>query len=638
MQEFIGQISNGLAIGSVYALLALGFSLIFGVANLINFAQGSLFMVGAYIGWTATTLWRLPLPVAALVAIAGTTALGLLIDAVALRPLRGGPAIAPLLSTLAVSVVLDQGAELIWGPETQAFPNPLAATVWKIGGGVAFISAADLLILLTAVATMALLVLLLRRTWLGRAVRATAQDADAAAQMGVDVNAIRRATFGLAGALGGIGGVLVGMYFQSIFPSMGLPYGLKGFAAALLGGIGSVPGSIAGGLLLGIFESLASGYVGGEYRDLVAYALLLAVLVWRPQGLLGRRSLAGLGLAAGEQQPDAGMLPGPRATTAARVSDAAAARPTPRSWRLNNWQWFTVGLVAALLPLLRPDPYWIQVALTGIIFALLAIGLTLISGTAGQISLGHAALFGVGAYTTAILARTFQLPAELVLPASGLAAATAALAFALPLHRLSGHAVAIATLAAGQIVYLILLTWIPVTRGPMGIPGIPAPRFVSPGAARIPWWDVRTQYWLGLLVAAVGLLIAGRLLNSPLGRTWQAIREDRLAAQTSGIAIRPYLLLAFGAGGFLAGLAGALYAYLLTVVSPDSFTTDASLTVLAMAVAGGLGNLAGAAFTGALLAIVPELFRGLADWRMLAYGLLLLLLIRFRPQGLAGTD
>jgi branched-chain amino acid transport system permease protein len=638
MTEFGSQILNGLAIGSVYALLALGFSLVFGVANLINFAQGSLFMMGAYLGWTAATIWQLPLPLAALVAILLTSLLGLVIDWLALRPLQGGPAITPLLSTLAVSVVLDQGAELIWGPETRAFPNPLAATVYGIGG--AFISAVDLLILATALVTMALLVLFLQRTWLGRALRATAQDPDAAAQMGVEISNMRRYTFGLAGAVGGIGGVLVGMYFQSIFPAMGLPYGLKGFAAALLGGIGSIPGSIAGGLLLGIFESLAGGYVGGEYRDLVAYALLLTVLLWRPQGLLGRSSLEALGdsQAAAGAIPSTSPLARPAATALVeRYSRWCNRRPNGHgSWKPSNRQWLALGLVAALLPLFVSDPYLIQVALIGLIFALLAAGLTLISGTAGQISLGHATLFGVGAYATAILARTVNVPTELIMIAAGLLAAALGIAFALPTHRLSGHAVAVATLAAGQIVYLIILTWIPVTRGPMGIPGIPAPQLVLAG--RAPLWDVRAQYWLALALTALAVLSEGRLFASPLGRTWRAIREDRLAAQASGIPVRRYLVLAFACGGFLAGIAGALYAYLLTFVSPDSFATDTSLTILAMTVLGGLGNLAGAVFAGALLAVVPEFFRSLADWRMIGYGLLLLLLVRFRPQGLAGTD
>lgn len=626
MLEFISQLVNGLAIGNVYALLALGFSLVFGVARLVNFAQGSLFMVGAYLGWTCVTVLGWPLPLAFVAAVIATAALGLLLDAAALRPLQRGPMIAPLLSTLAVSVVLDHAAELIWSPETQAFPSPWASTVWRIGG--AYLSAVDAAIFAVGLLTMAGLVLFLQRTWTGRAIRATAQDPEAALQMGIDVPKIRQLTFGLAAGLGGIGGVLVGMYYQSIFPTMGLPYGLKGFAAAMLGGIANVPGAIVGGLLLGVFESLASAYIGTAYRDMVAYALLLLVLLWRPQGLLGSMGLEGLG----GSQAAAGAVPGtsPMAMAGGSVIRSRfvlRSRPLPL---------LCLFAAAALLPLVTADFYMLQVAALAVIFALLTVGLTVVSGAAGQISLGHAAWFGVGAYTTAILAKQYSLPAEVVLPASAVLTALLAVLGSAPTLKLTGHTGVIATLALGHIIYLAFLTWIPVTRGPMGIPGIPAPEFALGG--RVPLWDLQHQYWLALAVLTLGTLWALRMLRSPVGRAWRAIREDRLAAHAAGIPVRRYLSLAHGCAGFLAGLAGSLYAYLYTFVSPDSFGTDTSILVLTMAILGGLGNVTGAVIGGAALAALPELFRPLADYRMLVYGLVLLLLVRFRPQGLAGTE
>lgn len=626
MLEFVSQLINGLAIGNVYALLALGYTLVFGVARLINFAQGSVFMFGAYIAWTAVALWNLPLGLAFALAVLCSTLLGLLMDAVALRPLQKGPQIAPLLSTLALSIILDRAAELLWSPATRSFPSPLAGTVWRVGG--AFISAVDVVIFAAGLLTMAGLAWFLKSTWTGKAIRATAQDPEAAQQVGIDVARVRRLTFGLAAGLGGTGGVLVGMYYQSIFPSMGLPYGLKGFAAALLGGITSTPGAVAGGMLLGIFESLASAYAGTGYRDLVAYVLLMLVLLWRPRGLFGDRRLDGLG----GSQAASGAVPG-----TSPLASAAAGAAAPRFTLRPRASHVAAALaLAALLPLATRDFYALQVAVTAVIFGTLALSLTLISGSAGQISLGHAALFGVGAYTTAILARNFGLPSEVVLAASGLLAAAAGVLTSLPTLRLSGHTVVVATLAVGQIVHLVFLNWISVTRGPMGIPGIPAPEFAV--AARTPLWDLSYHYWLALAVLAVALFIGRRLLTSPMGRAWRAIREDRLAAQAAGIPASRYLSLVYGVGGFLAGLAGSLYAYLLSFVSPDSFYTDTSILVLTMAVLGGLGNLAGAVIGGAALASLPELFRPLADYRLIVYGLVLLVCVRFRPQGIGGTE
>lgn len=625
MVEFISQIINGLAIGNVYALLALGYTLVVGVARMINFAQGSIFMVGAYIGWSGVTLWNLPLWLAFTVAVAFSALLGVVMDAVALRPLMRGPMIAPMLSTLALSVIIDRAAELIWSPATRSFPSPLSGTVWQVGG--AFISAVDVVILLVGIGTMLALALFLGRTWIGRAIRATAQDPEAAQQMGIDVPRMRRLTFGLASGLGGVGGVLVGMYYQSIFPTMGLPYGLKGFAAALLGGITSSPGAVAGGMLLGIFESMASAYVGTGYRDLVAYVLLMLVLLWRPQGLFGDRGLDALGGA----QAASGAVP---STSPMAAAGGVVARLT--GFRPKVWQvWAALG-VASLLPLVTTDFYVLQVAVTAIIFALVALSLTVISGTVGQISLGHAALFGVGAYTTAILARNYGLPSEVVLLAAGLFGAFAGILSCLPTLKLSGHTTVIATLAVGQIAYLVFLNWISVTRGPMGIPGVPAAEFAVAG--RTPLWDLSHQYWMALALLAVAFFVGHRLLHSPVGRAWRAIREDRLAAHASGIPVSRYLSMVYGVGGFLAGLGGALYAYLLSLVSPDSFATDTSILLLTMVVLGGLGNLTGAVIGGVALASLPELFRPLADYRIIIYGLVLLLCVRFRPQGIAGTE
>jgi branched-chain amino acid transport system permease protein len=287
----------------------------------------------------------------------------------------------------------------------------------------------------------------------------------------------------------------------------------------------------------------------------------------------------------------------------------------------------------ALLPMLSGSNYVLQVGVQAAIYAMLAVSLTLLTGSAGVISIGHAAFFGVGAYAAALASRAWGIPAEAALLLAGGAGAVFAAVLYWPTIRLSGHTVGLATLAIGQIVYLVCLNWVDVTRGPMGIPGVQRP----PLLLGIDMRSLTAQYWQALAVLAFVVAIAFAMLNSPIGRTWRAIREDRLAAHASGIPVARYLTLAFLVSGFLAGLAGAQFAFLQNFVSPDSFIIDTSIVLISMIVLGGLGNITGALIGGVLLAMLPELLREFAQYRMVAYGAILLLLLRFRPQGLVGT-
>ena len=220
LELLLSQILNGVVIGFVYALIALGFSLVFGVANIINFAQGALLMLGAFLTFT---MIRRGIPIAASVAlsIALTTAVGMLIERLALRPLQNAPYISPLLSTLAIAIIFDAGAELIWSAEIQSFPSPLSSFVVHVGD--AYLTGVDITIMIVSVLVMGGLMLFLSRTWMGKALRATAQDPEAATQMGIDVPLMRQFAFGLAGTLGALAGVLIGKYDMSVFPQMGLP-------------------------------------------------------------------------------------------------------------------------------------------------------------------------------------------------------------------------------------------------------------------------------------------------------------------------------------------------------------------------------------------------------------------------------
>ncbi|MGQ4273803.1 ABC transporter permease [Terrihabitans sp. B22-R8] len=623
MELFLSQVLNGLAIGQVYALIALGFSLIFGVANIINFAQGSLFMLGAFVAFTGVNA-GLPLPAAAALSIVTVTLIGLVVERVALRPLAGAAYIAPFLSTLAIATIIDQSAEIIWSPQSQPFPAFFPDTTFYFGA--AYVTGTDIGIFLFGLAVTVGLSIFLSRTWTGRALRATAQDAAAATQMGVRTDRARQIAFGLSGALAAISGILVALYFQSVFPQMGLPFGLKGFAAALIGGLSSMPGAVLGGLLLGITEAIASGYVGDSMRDAIAFSFLLVMLLVRPQGLLGKKTLDALGGAGAA----AGAMP-----TTSLLASSSAQRGRERAYFLRPRYLVLVGIALAAVPFVVTSPYFLQAFIYGLIFALLAASVSLVSGAAGVLSIGHAAFFGIGAYAVALLARPYGLPAELTLLASALVAGAVATIAAIPLLRLSGHTVALGTLAIGQIGFLVFLNWISVTRGPMGILNIPAPGFSLLGGFTVTTLPGRV--WFVLFFVTLGLVVMERFVASEIGRVWRAIREDRLAAQTAGVPVNRYLFLAFAVSGAFAGMGGGLFAYVQTVVSPESFNVDTSILLLTMAVLGGLGNITGAALAGFALAVVPELLRGFDDYRLIVYGLILLITLRVRPLGLLGA-
>ena len=606
MGSWLDYTINGLIIGNIYALLAVGLALIFGVSHLINFAHGSVYAVGAYVGWACFTYLHLPLVLTAAIVLAVCAALGILIERLGLRPLAGAPRIAPLLATIGISLVLDQLLQIIFTPDPRALPSPLPDWRIHVGGGT--IGALDILIAATGLGSAAVLYGFLRFTKLGWAVRATAQDRDAARQMGVDTDAVNRTVFAIASALGGLSGLLVGMYFNHIDPAMSFQATLKGVVAQVIGGMGNVPGAIAGSLLLGLTESYGVALFGSSYRNLFSFALLLVILVLRPNGLF----------ASARSAP-------PEPMTGTFIAPARVVRVPP-------WLVFALLMVAAALPLWPNIPYALQVLTNAWLAAMLAISLTLVAGTLGQVSLGHAALLLIGAYASALLALDAGWPVWLSIPAAGVLTAVIGTALVAPAFRLRSHYVSIATLGIGEIVGLVILNWESLTRGPMGVTNIPE---LAIGSLELD--SPQASYWSCLAVLVLLTLMQSRVLRSHLGRTFRAIRDDDVAARAYGVSLDRYKGLAFGVGGFSAGIAGGISAHLYSYINNETFTSTVSITALTMVILGGMGNLLGAIFGAVALTALPELFRGTAEYRMLIYGAVLLLLIRFRPQGLLGT-
>ena len=304
MDTFIQQLLNGLVLGSLYSLIALGYTMVYGILNLINFAHGDVLMVGALTALSTILLLQSKFPgmPAWLLLICGTATaiptciiVSLIIERVAYRPLRNAPRLAPLITAIGVSIVLQTAAMLIWGRNYMTFPQLLPSAPLEFLG--AIVTVTKLVVVALSAIIMIGLMVLVNRTKLGRAMRATAENPRVASLMGVNPNAVIMVTFAIGAALAAVAGVMIAATYSVAHFYMGFIPGLKAFTAAVLGGIGNIPGAMVGGILLGVIEALGAGYIGeftggvlgSNYQDVFAFVVLCAVLIFRPSGLLGER-------------------------------------------------------------------------------------------------------------------------------------------------------------------------------------------------------------------------------------------------------------------------------------------------------------------------------------------------------------
>lgn len=290
---FLEQFINGLTVGGIYALIAVGYTMVYGGIGLINFAHGEIYMLGAFVAWTLITVFGLPLYLAFALTILICAALGVLIDIIAYRPLRAAPRLSALITAIGMSLFLQNLARIIWGARTKRFPDeaiPAYLYQTAISLGDLKLSYLKIAIFLVTITIMLSLYLIVQRTKVGTAMRAISQDKTAASLMGINANRVISFTFALGSGMGGCAGIIVGMYYNAIYPTMGYIAGVKAFAAAVLGGIGNVPGAMLGGLLLGVGETFGAAYISSGYSHGIAYAIMILVIIFRPSGLLGRRS------------------------------------------------------------------------------------------------------------------------------------------------------------------------------------------------------------------------------------------------------------------------------------------------------------------------------------------------------------
>ncbi|WP_271629736.1 branched-chain amino acid ABC transporter permease [Caldicellulosiruptor sp. DIB 104C] len=288
MSTFIQQLINGITLGSVYALISLGYTMVYGIIKLINFAHGDIFMVGAYIAFLSVTYLKLGLIPSLIVSMAFCSILGMLIEKFAYKPLRNSPRISALITAIGVSLLLENLMQIIMGADSRVFPRLVAEKNYHLFQGRIVVNNKQIYLLIITVLLMIILNFIVKKTKIGKAMRAVSQDMDAARLMGINVDTTISYTFAIGSALAAAAGVLVGLYYNTINPLMGVLPGLKAFIAAVFGGIGIIPGAMLGGFSLGIIETLVSGYGSSMYKDAVAFALLILILIIKPSGLLGK--------------------------------------------------------------------------------------------------------------------------------------------------------------------------------------------------------------------------------------------------------------------------------------------------------------------------------------------------------------
>ena len=288
MLQFFSYLINGISLGSVYAIIALGYSMVYGIAKMLNFAHGDVIMIGAYIAFCATQYWGMSPLLGVLIAMIVCTVLGMVIERLAYKPLRQATSLAVLITAIGVSYLLQNLALLVFGPNPMSFPSFVSIPSISLFDGQLILTGETIVTVLANIIIMLVLTFFTSHTKMGKAMRAVSEDRSAAELMGIKVNATISLTFAIGSALAAIAGVLLCSAYPTLMPTTGSMPGIKAFTAAVFGGIGSIPGAMVGGLVLGLCESFATGYISSAYEDALAFALLVLILIFRPAGILGK--------------------------------------------------------------------------------------------------------------------------------------------------------------------------------------------------------------------------------------------------------------------------------------------------------------------------------------------------------------
>ncbi len=589
------QILNGLAGASTLFLVAAGLSLIFGVSRIVNFAHGSLYMLGMYLAvWLAARVgfWAAVPMAAGIVGI-----LGALVEIALLRRVYKAPELLQLLATFALVLVAKDAALWAWGPQDLLGPRAPG-----LGGAVSIAGAAfpeyDLLLIVLGPLVLAGLHFIFVKTRWGILVRAATQDREMAGALGVNQRWLFTGVFALGAVLAGLGGAMQ-IPREPASLNVDLQVISDAFVVVVVGGLGSIPGAFLAALLIAETKAFCTGLGYSEATLVIEFVIMAAVLALRPWGLLGR------------VQPPA------------RVPGLTAA-PLELPGRKTLIGGAALLAVLALVPLAFPG--YALVLLTDIlIFALFAASLHFIMGPGGLYSFGHAAYFGIGAYAASILVLNKITTMEIALALAPLAAGLGALVFGWFCVRLSGVYSAMLTLAFAQIAWSAVFQWDTLTGGSNGIVGIwPAP-----------WLSSKTAYYfLTLLLCASGISFLWRAIDSPFGHALRAARDSPPRADASGIDVRATQWAAFTLAGLLAGVAGALYAFSKGSISPESLGIQRSVDGLVMVMLGGIQTLSGPLWGAALFTWLQDAAARNFDYWRAATGMGVLALVLVLPNGI----
>jgi len=612
------QLLNGLASASSLFLVAAGLTLIFGVTRVVNFAHGSMFMLGAYIaytlgGWAATApgdgafaFWAAV--AGAAIVVAG---IGALIEALVLKRLYDAPELLQLTATFGVVLIVRDAALALWGAEDRLGPRvPGLDGVVELGGRA--IPEYDLFLIVVGPAVLGLLTWIVTRTRFGTLVRAASENRVLAGALGVNQAVLYTAVFALGSGLAGLAGALQ-LPREPANLGMDLAVIAEAFVVTVVGGLGSIPGAFAAALIIGLVKALCIA-LGTVTLDGITFAfpkltlvaefiVMAIVLALKPQGLLGRAT----------------PLP---PTTAVPEQRALVVPPRARDARVA----LVVLVALALLPLLRDD-YAMVIATDILIATLFAASLQFIMGPGGMASFGHAAYFGIGAYAAALAVRhAWPMPAALALAPA--AALLAAIVFGWFCVRLSGVYLAMLTLAFAQITWSIAFQWDRVTGGSNGIVGIWPPA----------WLSTRTAFYLfTLALVALALAALAQIARSPFGFALRAGRDAPLRAAAIGIDVRATQWRAFALAGAFAGLAGGLFAFSKGSISPETLAIPRSVDALVIVLLGGLNALAGPLLGAATFTWLSDALARATEYWRLALGAGIVALVLLFPQGIGGV-
>jgi branched-chain amino acid transport system permease protein len=608
MSDLIQIIIGGLMQGGVFAAVALGFSLVYRVSGVVNLSQGAFCVLGAMGMYFFQVVFGWPAILAAPAAAVAATAFSVLIGWASFVPAVSKlPVSSTLVLTAGLLTFFEGVTLLIWGNQPYALP-PFSGEAPLVVGSIRVPTQGIWLAGCSAAMILALW-LLLNRTSIGRALQACAENATAARLMGVDTRRMMLLSFGLAAAIGALSGILIAPITSLEFDS-GSFFTTSGFIAVAIGGMGSFAGSILGGLLLGVSEQLAAFYVSSLFSNTLALALLLVTLLVRPAGLL--------------------------ASGAPRRTDVRSESLTHRALvRLSGRRSLILGLCLvaglAILPLL-PLPSGMDSSLAiGMILYIAVLGLDILMGYAGQVSLGQAGFMAVGGYTAAILATTYNWPPLAAVAVAILLSVVCALVLSVVTARLRGHYLALATLAFGLLVDSLTVGLINLTGGPSGLVGVP-----SFSIGSFSFDSPESMYWLALGISVVLVLLFEGGMRSGFGRSLKAVRTDQLAAAALGVDVGRVKVAALCISAALAALSGSLYAFQFHFLSPEMVSTPSSFEMIAMLVLGGEGTLIGGVFGALALTILPTAVQGLALYKTAAEGALLVLVFLFVPEGVYG--